>query len=353
MTHIFLAKYALNKKYITPIDIKNDTSTFMKWIKFKLFFRMNFRNEIKSFKGHSVLLSSEHCFESLSSFDEVLRLKKLFTGLSTEIKIIIYVREQTEKLCSLYSTRMKGGRTIKMLSKDEFSRVEGFDYNEKIKVWEDVFGIENIILRLYDKEKLYNNDIVDDFCKVLNIQRCDSQVFLENTTLNAKQCEFLRLVNIHVPSICEYKVNSLRSEIEKMILVKNIESPPISDLISSEYQRVYEKSNKELSKRYFGEYKELFRMKTLNAKPLVQEDVLSKKDGQDIANQIIKDNKDKNVPLCKCIAAIFDVEYKGKKIPMEYVHSLNMNKSDKYIFQKIRIRIKSFIKRNEKKIYRM
>ena len=76
-----------------------------------------------------------------------------------------------------------------------------------------------------------------------------------------------------------------------------------------------------MAKRYVGESSPIFRIKPLNDKALNQEATLKQEDKRLITSQIIQKNKDQNEMLCKCLAAIFEVDYENEKIPMEYVHS--------------------------------
>ena len=323
--HTLLSNYCLKKNHITQMNIRNGIDSIERLERFRADFYHDFREEIRQFEGSGVILSSEQCYENFLSIDDVKELKHLFEDLYDEIKIIVYIREQAEMLCSIYSTRMKGGKTYTMLSPRQFSRLGTFDFNQRLMLWEEVFGIENIVLRIFDKEVLVENDVVSDFCKAINIPRYAFAPIRLNLSLNAKQCEFLRLINEHIPVITEKKVNPIRQNIRKMIAGTEIESPPVTALISKEYQAIYNAGNKEVKSRYFENQKELFHKKLLNDYSLDQRSLLTEEDKKNLATQIIQNNiGEENITLLKCIAAIFGVEYENKKIHMDYVHSLQM-----------------------------
>lgn len=343
--HTLLANYCINSKKITKMNIRNGMHTKRDLKQFNMDFYHILREEIEAFEGEVVILSSEQCYGSLSLVEEIKRLKNLFEGLYDELKIIVYIREQSEMLCSLYSTRMKGGNTYTIPSKDEFSNMELLDFNNRLRLWEQVFGLENVILRVFDADHLYKNDIVSDFCKMTNVPKYSSVMNNLNTSLNAKQCEFLRLVNRYIPLISKGRVNPVRKGLMKMVANTRIESPPVSALISRDYQEVYKQSNEELACRYFGKGMEIFTKKTLNDEAIDQRRLLTDQDRKSIAVQIIESNTgEESEVLLKCIAAIFDVSYADEKITMEYVESLAMDMCERKSWKKIKRYIPYFNK---------
>jgi len=258
----------------------------------------------------------------------------LFDGLVEEVKIIVYIREQSDMLCSRYSTSVKNNDQQKISSIEDYAIQNHLNYNLRLKKWEDVFGIENIVLRVFDREKLYQNNVVSDFCKTLNLLVYDSNLTNLNTSLNAKQCEFLRIVNIHMPDLSNKDGFTIRHQLNTMVSNTRIESPPVSSLINKDYQAIYDESNRELALRYFGPGYTLFNKKSLNDFSLDQEFLLSENDKKYLAKQIIESNH--HLPeLCKCIAAIFDVDYQGSKIPLDFVRNFSLSKYSKISISKI------------------
>jgi hypothetical protein len=343
--HTLLVNYCINNRMVSKMNIRNGISDKRQLKDFKISFYNNLRNEIMSFKGKTVVMSSEQLYGSLSTLKELTRLKKLFKDLYDELKIVIYVREQSSMLCSLYSTRIKGGDTALMPGLEEFSKTEIFDYNNRLKNWETVFGKENILLRVFDIQHLVKNDVVQDFSQTVNLPEYSTTKNYLNTTLNAKQCEFLRLVNHHIPPFTNMKVNIVRNGLRKMVARTEIDSPPISDLISKEYQNIYEQSNENLAKRYFENPAKLFTKRTLNNSAIKQIELLTEEDKKSIAYQIINDSTGKkSEDLCKCIAAIFNVAYDGQKVSPEFLESLNMNPYRNYHIDNMIEIISGFIK---------
>ena len=326
--HTLLANYCININRITEISIRNRIHTVKALKKFRRNFPKELRTEIKQFHGDNVVFSSEQCYGRLTTAKELKKLKALFRGLDYQIKIIVYIREQTDMLCSLYSSEMKQGKTYPINGVSEFKKRAMYDYNGKLKIWEEVFGIQNIVLRIFDKEHLFEKDIISDFCHTIQIPRYKNEAIYRNTSLNAKQCEYLRIANPYIPLLYNGKVNEKRVGLVEMIANTNIDSPGVSSWISKAYQEVYKESNQALAKRYFGEPSPLFQKKPLNEKAQNQTTVLTQEDKEAITRQIIQKNKEQNEMLCKCLAAIFEMKYESQTIPMEYVYSQQTQKCE-------------------------
>jgi hypothetical protein len=324
--HTLLALYCINRKRITAISIRNDIHDEKSLRKFRRRFRWDFRSEIKNFNGSAVVVSNEQCYGRLTTIGELQKLRKLFRGLQADVKIIVYLREQTDMVCSYYSSNIKSGKTHLIHNQDEFRENDFFDYNKTLKKWEEVFGIKNIIVRIFDSEGLKNNDIISDFMEVVGMDEIAYAPIRVNTKLNVKQCEFLRIINEHIPLISGNRMNTNRAGLVKMVESLSVESPGLSVLIDSSYQRLHEEGNKEIAKRYFNGKPDIFRKKKLNDRAMSQTELLSLEDCKIMADEIIFRFGDSHEVLCKCIAAIFKVKYRGEHIPMAYVDSLGMSR---------------------------
>lgn len=320
--HTLLTNYCINKENITAISVRNGIYTRKKLKNFRKAFYQELRNEILEFPGDSVFISNEQCYGRLFEMEEAGRLKALFEGVSERIVIVVYLREQSDMYSSFYSSQIKNGKTFPIATLEEFQKDVLFDYSEKLKIWEEVFGLDNISLRIFDKTKLIGGDIIVDFCTATGMPIYGNKPERLNAILNVKQCEYLRKVNVYIPFFHNGKVNLLRNGLVDLIANTNIDSPPISDLICSDYQHVHKGSNERVARRYFENQTSLFRNKTLNMKAIDQESILTDEDIAIASNQIISKADEKSETLCKCIAAIFNVEYKNERISQEFVLSL-------------------------------
>lgn len=115
-------------------------------------------------------------------FDEksIAKIKENIKFYYKNCKIIIYIRRQDQLMLSLYQQSSKGpygiakdyfGRGEKSLPTNSHKLLSYFDFNERVKLWEKIFGRENIIIRVFEPEKLYKNDAVLDFFHILGINK--------------------------------------------------------------------------------------------------------------------------------------------------------------------------------------
>jgi hypothetical protein len=323
INHIYLANYAIDEDKMPRVRIICNTKTVEQVRTFRKKFRRQLRGEILRFNGRNIVFSNEHCFKFLTSIHEVTRLRELFEGLFSEIKIVLYIREQSELLCSHYSTAVKNNYTQPIKNIEEFSESLDYNFNEKLRPWEEVFGIENITLRIFDRATLIDRDIISDFCHVTGMNEHKSRKINMNVSLNAKQCEFLRIINTHLPNLKNPNGFKARRIINKMVTETRIESPPVSDLITHEYQEVFENCNREIVRRYFKDGRELFGKKVLSEAAIDQSALLTDADKENLFSQIALIHGRTQVRLCKCLAAIFGIRYRGRIIPGVYIKKYN------------------------------
>lgn len=327
--HTLLTNYCINKQNITSISIRNGIFTKDALKQFRKNFYQNLREEINSFQGETVIISNEQCYGRLSEVSELEKLKDLFNGLAEQITIIVYIREQSDMLCSFYSSQMKSGKTFKIENLESFQKNGLFDYHNKLKIWEEVFGIENIILRIFNKKNLVENDIVVDFCNTLGLPIYENRPEHLNTALNAKQCEYLRIANQYIPFFHNNRVNPFHRILVESIKHTHIQSPSVVSLINSDYQSAFDESNHLLAIKYFGNSEPLFEKKTLTKTAINQNNILSEQDIADITQQIFNNASIQNELLSKCVAAIFQQKYRDEFVSIDLVHTLFPKDSSK------------------------
>jgi len=81
------------------------------------------------------------------------------------------------------------------LQENEFS---GYNYFKIIEQYSEYFGEDNMIVRVYEKQQLVNEDIVDDFMSIF--PTIDTSEFSRNfmvidITPSAESTEILRMMN--------------------------------------------------------------------------------------------------------------------------------------------------------------
>ncbi|MGY5584085.1 DUF4422 domain-containing protein [Vibrio cincinnatiensis] len=167
--------------------------------------------------NRDVVLSSEEFYRILTicGIDGLTKLKDKLLKLSNNLKIIVYLRKQDDFFNSAYNQCIKFDNII--FTPAELGsklKINELDYYQQLSAWAHVFGKENLIVRSFDKNLLYKNDIIHDFFKIINIPlNSDVNIdYNENVSLPLSFLEIRRQIN----SI-DIEYPKFRDEINKII----------------------------------------------------------------------------------------------------------------------------------------
>jgi len=216
-------------------------------------------NEIENTRCQTIVISSEAFFQ----FGCGIQLKKKIEqvlGNSVDIKILCYCRRQDHLLQSVYQQIIKSpSKNPQKMPISAFvmdtNYLKKWDYFQKLKEWEEVFGREAIIIRVYEKNQFYQNDLVRDFLHTIGLEFTSSyQIPTEkqsNIGLEPDAIELLRIVNVTIddPKIKKYILNLIQDMNEKRIgETYSILSPRERVNII----RFFEESNQSIARKYLG-----------------------------------------------------------------------------------------------------
>ncbi len=212
----------------------------------------------------AAVVSSEAFFHLGRQSRKALQLlRRVFSPF--EVRIVVYLRRQDLFFESNYAQNVKAGAYHRDPPETRFLATleqQWLCYDRLLRPWEQAFGRENIVLRVFERAQLQGGDAVTDFLHVLGLGP-EAQAGLArgtdaNVTPTAETIVLLsRLNRIELP-------RAARASIYQQILA----SPGIRDssstsrLISpSLRQRAFERyrpSNEWVRKRYRTDLAELF-----------------------------------------------------------------------------------------------
>lgn len=152
-----------------------------------------FSNVILSIEGFSWILDKE----------EIERLHKELS-VHFDTKIIVYIRRQDKLAISHHQQGSKRNNLpscfyYKGDNKALPSADRNFDYlnyDKKLSKWSEVFGAENMIIRIFESNLLVNNDVVDDFFHLLGLQDHSKSIAYRNTSNGFEFTKVGHLVNL-------------------------------------------------------------------------------------------------------------------------------------------------------------
>lgn len=245
----------------------------------KLYFEL-FKKRYTQENVQKVVISSEFLEDLSQNIKQVNNLKNLLTDLGfDEYKIIYYIREQGEIMNSSISQSVKsGGRFI---TEAEIPiKAKHYEYKQKIQMFEEVFGRENMDVRIFEKEIFKNGSIIEDFLDAIDFSGSLEDFFIpenKNESLSYSGIQILNEYN-------KIEIDTKKKQIDEnriifmRIISKYFTTPkyqmPIE--IYQEIQNNFKSSNEWIRKNYFPHRKNLFTIKEYSPlpQPKIEEDVL-------------------------------------------------------------------------------
>ena len=187
------------------------------------------RADIRKSDAPEIVISSEH-FSFNSTTEQVERLKRVFDSIASEIHVIIYLRRQDHRIESGYGQMIKRGYRIgsfeSFIQWMSSAPDQSLDYEKKVKLFADVFGAENVTVRIFEKSQIHPQGLLSDFMNILGISKLTEfkQVQDANISPSTEVLEILRYVNSFYP-----KVNS------RKLFAQLFENLPLDGLDQTRY----------------------------------------------------------------------------------------------------------------------
>lgn len=167
--------------------------------RFRRRFRRRLLQEVADAAPRQVLFSDEALL-SLSE-EAVRRLTRLTRAIGGDVRAVVYLRRQDERLVSQYQQEVKTGRTATLA--DWAASAGGthlHDYHQRLTTWRGVLGPSALVVRRFEPSAFVNGSLYDDFLDAAGIQMSADRltpVETRNESLDAEAVEFLRLLNLH------------------------------------------------------------------------------------------------------------------------------------------------------------
>lgn len=115
-------------------------------------------------RDKNILLSSENLV--WLDHEALAALQVYLEGF--DVHVILYARRQDDALQALYQTVVASIGEAKEFAEYTSGDVHAlFEYDKIAQKWQAVFGTENVVVRAYEPEQLYQRDSVLDFFQVL------------------------------------------------------------------------------------------------------------------------------------------------------------------------------------------
>ncbi|MFZ5617501.1 MAG: hypothetical protein ACOZAA_09310 [Pseudomonadota bacterium] len=201
----------------------------------------------------AVVFSNEH-LSGLNTEPEIESLRDLLAPHFDEIKIVVYLRRQDQRIVSDYTQKVRDGYT-KPLDPLTYQPAESRDYRAFLEKWAKVFGEDAIAPRIFSRARFVDGDLIDDFLAAIGAPADPAYVRpeMENLGLSHEAIEFLRAFNEYVP---HYR-NGERNPVRMRLLPFLVEGFPGEGIRlgrgeSEALLELVRESNEAVGARYFG-----------------------------------------------------------------------------------------------------
>ncbi|GAA4105153.1 hypothetical protein GCM10022414_34450 [Zhongshania borealis] len=252
--------------YCLPLDSRDD---FFKdklilnvrdRLKFNVDFVRKFDSELAEIGEavHTVIITSEHFHSRLVSEESIRFLSEFVASRFNRVKVVSYFREQSALLLSYYSTAVKTSSVEDFEAFSERCHTESlyFNYYKMFSLWRAVFGAENIVARIYDRNKLVGGDIRKDFVDVLSldVQNLGYSSNDINTSLGGVGINLIRIINRSFPRYDKnFKLDLYRLRLVQAISELAISrTGEISFLVAVDIYENFSSSNIRFSEEFLG-----------------------------------------------------------------------------------------------------
>ena len=262
--HYYLQLMSNNDDHIDSFTMNLELSNNHKdRKKLKTAWERNFTQEVKESTLKTWIISCETLHSRLQKQEELERLKRILRGIFEEIDIVVYLRDPLSLNISRMTEQAKAAIKVELPNPDSLgNKFDICDHQRTIQRWEDSMGPGNLVVRIFEKESMRNNNVIDDFIDACNLPRCNYKYPKhKNCSLSKAGLMLLNEINRYVPRRWINKKTipsrALLTQYIQSTMQKGQKFQPCEDDIKM-YRRYYEASNEWVREKYFSNRKQLF-----------------------------------------------------------------------------------------------
>ncbi|MBQ9632327.1 MAG: hypothetical protein IJV04_05375 [Lachnospiraceae bacterium] len=212
-----------------------------------------------------VILSDENLWRVHGGEGFLEKVKSEFDKLGTTVKIVVYFRRQDHMAESHWNQMVKGKPKLsqsffEFITKGEYADFP-LDYDKGADRLAEVFGKENLIIRVYEKGQFVRGDLFSDFLEAVGLPLDEAWKNPEhavNTRLPENVVEIKRLINgvdsyrnPEVPNFFREVIrNAYGLEMQKEIPVQK--TGRFSDEARKKYMNHFEEGNTRVAGEYLN-----------------------------------------------------------------------------------------------------
>ncbi len=240
------------------------------------------QEEIQSSKVQNTIIFSEILPEVCNTLQKVAYLREILCQIGFQkIIVVAYLRNTADMYVSMFSQRLKGFLADNKIKqemlfsiltppKDNPKPEIYYNYQQILQHFSEVFGKENMIVRLFDKNEFVQGDLIKDFLSAVGIAWNPEFIIPknQNETLDLLGIEIARhLYERELPTLENDTTSSKIYEyVSKSLTSKDLalKFMPPKEMYES-YLNFYTESNEWVRAEFFPHKQSLFLPKDLNS----------------------------------------------------------------------------------------
>ncbi len=219
------------------------------------------KNEIEINKAEVLLISDEHINVHLSKIESLGAFKTLCEEFGDIKSVVIYLRRQDEFRLSLFSEAVKAGNLTSFELDNPLPVFEKLpyrlDYLAVLDNLSEVFGIDKIVTRKYNRGSFPSDDICIDFLDATGITLGDYIPIqsVKNRTIDGRIIKLLGLISTSIK-----RLNKNRAEDLLKLIISNCEKiftgpgPTLAKEAHVRFQEQFHDRNKTIKEKYFNSH---------------------------------------------------------------------------------------------------
>ncbi|HEG4692280.1 TPA: hypothetical protein SD903_000708 [Campylobacter jejuni] len=225
------------------------------------------KNEIINSKLNTVILSSECIHEFSFEIHELQKLKNALHNIGfKKIYIIIYIRNPFDLMVSFYNTELLLNRKERYSLFEDINKSINYglhiaNHKKTLQNYIQVFKKNNLIVRIFEQDEFYNQNLLKDFIFCLKAQWSNNFIASKplNETINLLGIEMTRYINLYINN------SSFLPMLQKHFSFKDLDLKFLPQKkIYHLYNSFFSNSNEWVRKEFFPHKERLFQKKDIN-----------------------------------------------------------------------------------------
>lgn len=228
-----------------------------------------FITEAHSFPEQNIIISSENFCLPRFDLEQIYKIKYYLSQYT--VKIVVYLRRQDDYLISKYRQFISSNKYSNSFEQFIIEQKWLIDYHQILEPWQKVFGITNMIVKLFEPEQL-NNNLIDNFLDTINYPENRSELIktsqqaispsIKHTNFKYYSYQIMQQYFSFTPKQYQNKyLIKLNSKLNKILpinkLINKIPDFILSSQLISVEERIelmkeFEESNQKVAREYLA-----------------------------------------------------------------------------------------------------